>query len=55
MLQTAPAIQNRIVYLKEPTVRFPSNFAEKVWIEFSGDRIQDAFIPLIRELRAFAL
>jgi predicted nucleotide-binding protein len=54
MLQTIPTIQNRIVYLKEPSVRFPSNYAEKVWIEFSRERVQDAFIPLIRELRAFA-
>src|SRR5579862_1429350 len=51
MLQTMPTIRNRIVYLKEPGVQFPSNFAEKVWIDFTRDRIQDAFIPVIRELR----
>jgi len=34
---------------------FPSSYAEKVWIEFNGSRIQHAFTPLIRELRAFAL
>jgi hypothetical protein len=35
--------------------RIPSNYAEKVRIEFSRQHVQDAFIPLIRELRAFAL
>lgn len=34
MMQTAPGIGERIVYLKEPDVRFASNYAEKVWIEF---------------------
>jgi hypothetical protein len=55
MLQTSPTIQNRIVYLKEPSVQCPSNYAEKVWIEFNRSRIQHAFTPLIRELRAFPL
>jgi predicted nucleotide-binding protein len=54
MLQASPTIQDRIVYLKEPRVQFPSNFAEKVWIEFSRARIQHIFTPLIRELRAFS-
>jgi len=55
MLQAMPTIQNRIVYLKEPGVQFSSNIAEKVWIEFTKERVQDVFIPLIRGLRAFAL
>lgn len=53
MLQTAPNVGNRIIYLKEPNVKFASNYSEKVWIPFTKDRIQDAFIPIARELRAF--
>jgi hypothetical protein len=52
MLQAAPNIANRIVYLKEPGVKFATNYAEKVWITFTKDRIQDSFIPMLRELRA---
>jgi predicted nucleotide-binding protein len=55
MLQAMPRIKNRIVYMKEPSVAFPSNYAEKTWIEFKRQRIQDVFIPLIEELMAFAL
>ena len=55
MLQAASNIGNRIVYLKEDGVKFASNYQEKVWIRFDKDRIQDAFIPILKELRAFAL
>jgi hypothetical protein len=53
MLQTAPNIGARIVYLKEPDVQFASNYAEKVWIPFTKDHPQNAFTHLARELRAF--
>ncbi len=53
MMQTAPNIGERIIYLKEDGVKFASNYAEKVWISFSKDRVQDAFISIARELRAF--
>jgi predicted nucleotide-binding protein len=53
MLQAAPNIEARIVYLKEPQVRFASNYQEKVWIPFEKGRIQDAFTPITKELRAF--
>lgn len=55
MLQTSPSIQNRVVYLKEPSVHFPSNYAENVWIPFNRACIQEAFPALITELRGFAL
>ena len=54
MLQSSPNIGNRIVYMKDPRVQFPSNFREKVWIPFERDRISESFVPLVRELRAFA-
>lgn len=53
MLQVAPNIGNRIVYLKETEVRFASNYEEKVWISFERERVQDSFIALTKELRAF--
>ena len=53
MMQTAPNIASRIIYLKEPDVQFASNYAEKVWIAFEAGRIQDALIAIARELRAF--
>ena len=53
MLQTALNIGSRIIYLKEPGVTFASNYAEKVWIGFTKERVQDAFIDIAKELRAF--
>lgn len=41
------------IYLKEPEVAFATNYQEKVWIPFSKDRVQDAFVDLAKELRAF--
>jgi flagellar biosynthesis regulator FlaF len=53
MLQMAPNIGSRIIYLKEPDVIFATNYQEKVWIPFSKERVQDTFVALARELRAF--
>ena len=53
MLQTAENIGARIIYLKEPTVTFASNYAEKAWIGFVKERVQDAFVDIAKELRAF--
>ena len=53
MLQTAPNIGSRIIYLKEPNVAFASNYQEKVWIPFTKKRVQDSFIAIAKELRAF--
>jgi len=53
MLQMAPNIGSRLVYLKESTVAFASNYREKVWIPFIKERVQDSFVDLAKELRAF--
>jgi flagellar biosynthesis regulator FlaF len=53
MLQTAQNIGSRIMYLKEPGVTFASNYVEKVWIGFTKEHVQDAFIDIAKELRAF--
>jgi len=55
MMQTLPNIGARIIYLKEPEVKFASNYAEKVWIEFRKERVQDAFTAIAREIAAFGL
>lgn len=54
MLQTMANIGNRIVYMKDRKVEFPSNYREKVWIPFDRDRISESFVPLVKELRALA-
>lgn len=53
MLQVAPNIGSRLVYLKESGVQFASNYQEKVWISFTKERVQDSFVDLAKELRAF--
>lgn len=53
MLQVAQNIGSRIIYLKEEAVQFATNYIEKVWIPFSKERVQDAFVDLAKELRAF--
>lgn len=53
MMQAAQNIGARIIYLKEEGVQFASNYTEKVWIPFSKEHIQDAFISIVKELRAF--
>ena len=53
MMQTAPNIGSRIIYMKEAEVQFASNYQEKVWIPFLKERVQDAFIAVGKELRAF--
>lgn len=55
LMQNAPNIGNRIIYLKELGVKFASNYQEKVWIPFEKGSVQGAFIPLLKELRAFGL
>jgi hypothetical protein len=55
MLQLAPNIANRIIYLKEPGVQFASNYREKVWIPFMKERVSEAFTQMLRELRAFGV
>jgi hypothetical protein len=55
LMQTAPNIGDRIVYCKEAAVKFASNYAEKVWVPFAKESIQESFVPVLRELHAFGL
>lgn len=53
LMQAAPNIGGRIIYLREPKVQFASNYSEKVWIPFERAAIEQAFTPVARDLRAF--
>lgn len=53
LMQAAPNIGGRIIYLREADVQFASNYAEKVWIPFHRDHLEDSFIAIARDLRAF--
>lgn len=55
LLQAATNINGRIIYCKEPQVKFATNYAEKAWIPFTKEQIEPAFVPILRELRAFQL
>jgi hypothetical protein len=55
LLQNSANIGNRIVYMKEPDVKFASNYSEKVWIEFKKEEIATSFVSLLKELKAFGL
>jgi len=46
---------NRMVYLLEERVKFPTNIDEKVWERFTKDSMDKAFIKIAKELRAFGL
>lgn len=46
---------NRIVYLLEEGVKFPTNIDEKVWERFTEDSMDKTFIKVANELRSFGL
>lgn len=46
---------DRMVYLLEEGVKFPTNIDEKVWERFTEESMDKAFIKIAKELRAFGL
>jgi len=46
---------DKIIYLLEKGVEFPSNIRPKVWESFTQESMDEAFIALARELKAFGL
>ncbi|MGA2316537.1 MAG: TIR domain-containing protein [Thermodesulfobacteriota bacterium] len=48
-------VRDRIIYLKEEGCRFPSNIAPKVWENFIQDNMENAFIKVGKELKAFGI
>jgi predicted nucleotide-binding protein len=48
-------LPNRMVYLLEEGVKFPTNIDEKVWERFTKESMDRALIKITKELRAFGL
>ena len=46
---------NRIIYLLEEGASFPSNISEKLYTRFTEESMDEAFIAVARELRAFGI
>jgi predicted nucleotide-binding protein len=45
----------RIIYLLEEGAEFPSNVSPKVWESFKQRNMMDAFLGIVRELRAYGI
>lgn len=43
---------DKITYLKEVGCQFPSNFAPKVWEDFTQDNMEAAFLKIVKEFKA---
>jgi predicted nucleotide-binding protein len=48
-------VKEKIIYLKEEGCKFPSNIAPKVWENFTLDNMENAFIKVGKELKAFGI
>lgn len=48
-------LNNRVIYLKEDGCDFPSNVTPKIWENFSQANMEEAFIKVAKELRAFGV
>jgi predicted nucleotide-binding protein len=48
-------VKEKIIYLKEEGCRFPSNITPKVWENFTQDNMENAFIKVAKELKAFGI
>ena len=48
-------VKDKIIYLKEEGCSFPSNIAPKVWENFTQDNMEDAFLKVVKELKAFGV
>ncbi len=44
---------DRIIYVKETSVKLPTNITPKVYVSFEKDNLTDAFIQVIKELKSF--
>jgi predicted nucleotide-binding protein len=48
-------LHDRIIYLKERGVDFPSNVAPKVWETFENENLEPVWDKIVRELKGFHL
>lgn len=44
---------DKIIYLKEKSVKLPTNITPKVYVPFDKDNLTDAFIQIVKELKSF--
>lgn len=47
--------KDKIIYLLQSGTKFPTNIGEKVWTGFSPQSMDNAFISVARELKAFGV
>lgn len=48
-------VKDKIIYLKQEGCIFPSNILPKVWENFTQDNMENAFLKVAKELRAFRI
>lgn len=48
-------LKHRLIYLKEEGCNFPSNISPKIWESFTQDNLENAFLKIVKELRAFGV
>jgi len=48
-------LPDKMIYLLEEGTKFPTNIDEKVWVRFTNESMDKAFIKIAKELRAFGL
>lgn len=48
-------VKDKIIYLKEDGCVFPSNILPKVWETFTQDNMENAFLKIVKELKAYGL
>jgi predicted nucleotide-binding protein len=48
-------LKNSLIYLKEHGCEFPSNVSPKIWENFTQENMEDAFLKVVKELRAFGI
>lgn len=48
-------VKEKVIYLKEEDCVFPSNISPKVWENFTQDNMENAFLKVVKELRAFGI
>lgn len=46
---------DKIIYLKENSVKLPTNITPKVYVSYSSDNLTDAFIQIVKELKSFEI
>lgn len=46
---------DKIIYLKEKSVKLPTNITPKVYVTFEKDNLTDSFIQIVKELKSFEI